>query len=61
MVDGEWSKDHVTAIGSLNLNLEIFGRFWGNLRPGGPLRWKVKTIGWEGRGVVCGKSTPPRL
>jgi hypothetical protein len=22
-----------------------------NLRPGGALRWKVKTICWEGRGV----------
>jgi hypothetical protein len=21
-----------------------------NLRPGGALRWKVETVGWEGRG-----------
>jgi hypothetical protein len=31
-----------------------------NLRSGGALRWKVKTISWEGRKVVCGKLTPPR-
>jgi hypothetical protein len=29
-----------------------------NLRPGGALRWKVKTIGWEGREVVCEKPSP---
>jgi hypothetical protein len=32
-----------------------------NLRPDGALRWKVETIGREGRRVVCGKSAPPRL
>jgi hypothetical protein len=32
-----------------------------NLRPSGALRWKVETIGWEGRGVVCGKPKSPRL
>jgi hypothetical protein len=26
---------------------------WLNLRLGETLRWKVKTVGWEGRGVVC--------
>jgi hypothetical protein len=25
------------------------------------LRWKVGTTGWDGRGVVCRKSTPPKL
>jgi hypothetical protein len=25
------------------------------------LRWKVETASWEWRGVVCGKSAPPRL
>jgi hypothetical protein len=24
-----------------------------NLRPGEAPRWKVETVGWEGRGVVC--------
>jgi hypothetical protein len=38
-----------------------FRRTWLNWRPGGALRWKVETTGWEGRGVVCGKPAPPRL
>jgi hypothetical protein len=57
----EWSKDHMTAIGSSNLNFGLVGKTWLNWRPGGTLRWKVETIGWEGRGVVCRKMTPPRL
>jgi hypothetical protein len=24
----QWLKDHVAGIGPLNLNLEIYGRFW---------------------------------
>jgi hypothetical protein len=36
----EWSKDHVAAIGPLNLNLGICGRFWIIWRPSGALRWK---------------------
>jgi hypothetical protein len=32
-----------------------------NLRPDEALRWKGETTGWDGRGVVCGKSAPPRL
>jgi hypothetical protein len=32
-----------------------------NLRPGGALRWKVETIGWEGQRVVCGKPVPSML
>jgi hypothetical protein len=32
-----------------------------NPRPGGALRWKVETAGWEGQGVVRGKMAPPRL
>jgi hypothetical protein len=47
----EWSEDHVAAIGRSYLN-------W---RPDGALRWKVETVGWEGRGVGCGKPTPSRL
>jgi hypothetical protein len=61
----EWSEDYRAAICFLNSNIETFGRLWLNWRPGGTLRWQVKTVGWEGRGVVCGKSTPqgcrPRL
>jgi hypothetical protein len=57
----EWSEDHVTTIGSLNLNFETFGRSWLNWRPGGVLRWKVETVDWEGQGAVYGKLAPPRL
>jgi hypothetical protein len=32
-----------------------------NLRPGGALREKVETAGWEDRGVVCRKPAPPKL
>jgi hypothetical protein len=38
------------------------GNSWmDNLRPGGALRWKVETIGWEGQRVVCGKPVPSML
>jgi hypothetical protein len=57
----EWSEDHVAAVGSLNSNSSLVGRLWLNWRPGGALRWKVETIGREGRGVVCEKPAPPRL
>jgi hypothetical protein len=57
----EWSKDHVTVIGSLNLNFGLVDRTWLNWRSGGTLRWKVETVDWEGQGVVCGKPAPPRL
>jgi hypothetical protein len=30
-------------------------------RSDGALRWKVETISWEGREVVCGKSAPSKL
>jgi hypothetical protein len=45
------------------LNSKLWFSCWimDKLRPGGALRWKVETAGWEGREVVCGKSTPPRL
>jgi hypothetical protein len=32
-----------------------------NLRLDGALRCKVVIVGWEGRGVVCGKPAPLRL
>jgi hypothetical protein len=57
----EWSEYHVAAIGPLNLNFGIFGRIGLNWRPDEALRWKVETVGWEGRGVVRGKPAPPRL
>jgi hypothetical protein len=57
----EWSEDHVAAIRSLNFNFRTLGRSWLNWRSGGALRWKVKTAGWEGQGVICGNSAPLRL
>jgi hypothetical protein len=57
----EWLEDHVAAIGSLNLSFGTFGRSCLNWRPGGALTWKVEAIGWECRGVGCGKPTPSRL
>jgi hypothetical protein len=57
----EWSKDYVATIGSLNLNFVTVGRAWLNWRSSGGLSWKVETVSWEGRGVVCGKLAPPRL
>jgi hypothetical protein len=38
-----------------------FSSSWLNRRPDGALRWKVKTAGWEGWGVVRGKLIPSRL
>jgi hypothetical protein len=35
--------------------LWLIGALWLNWRPGGTLRSKWETVGWEGRGVVCGK------
>jgi hypothetical protein len=57
----EWSKDHVAAIVPLTQHFGLADGTWLNWRPGGTLRWKVETAGWEGRGVVCGKSAPARL
>jgi hypothetical protein len=57
----EWSEDHRAAIGFLNLNFDLIDGLWLNWRPSGALRWKVKTVDSEGRGVVCGKPAPSRL
>jgi hypothetical protein len=58
----ELSEDHVVAVGYFStLNFGLIDETWLNRRPGGALRWKVETTGWEGRGVVCGKPAPPRL
>jgi hypothetical protein len=49
----EWSEDHVAAIGPLNLNLRICGRFWIICRPGRALKWKGEDhqLGRLGRDV----------
>jgi hypothetical protein len=57
----EWSKDHMADIGSLNLKLWSSWWIMDNLISDGTRRWKRDTVGWEGRGVVCGKSVPSRL
>jgi hypothetical protein len=44
----EWSEDHVVAIGPLNLNLEICGRFWIIWRPGEAHKSKGETTSREG-------------
>jgi hypothetical protein len=36
----ELSEDHMAAIGPLNMNLRICGRFWIIYRLGMTLRWK---------------------
>jgi hypothetical protein len=45
----------------LNSNSILINRTWINWRPGGALRWKGETVGWEHGGVVCGKLAPLRL
>jgi hypothetical protein len=58
----EWSEDHVTAVGYINTqHLGLVDKAWLNWRPGGALRWKVETTGWEGQGVVSDKPAPPRF
>jgi hypothetical protein len=57
----KWSEDHGAVIGSLNLNFGLINGLWLNYKPSGALRWKVKTVGWEGRGVVCEKPAPSCL
>jgi hypothetical protein len=54
----EWLEDHVAAIGPLNLNLGICGRFWLHWRSNGARRWKGETVGWEGQRVLCEKPVP---
>jgi hypothetical protein len=57
----ELSEDHMAVICSLNLNIGLIDGLWLNWRPGEVLRCKVKTVSWEGWGVVCGKSALSRL
>jgi hypothetical protein len=52
----------VAAVCYLNTqHLGLVDKVWLNWRPGGALRWKGETTGWEGQEVVCGKPIPPRL
>jgi hypothetical protein len=48
LVDAKWSEDHVSVIGPyILILLEVYVGMV-NYRPDGVLRWKVKTVGWEG-------------
>jgi hypothetical protein len=57
----EWSEDHLATIGSYTQHFGLVDRTWLNWRPGGALRWKMETAGWEGQGVVCDKPASPML
>jgi hypothetical protein len=48
----EWSEDHGAVICLLILNFGLVDGLWLNWRSGRALRFKVKIIGWEDRGVV---------
>jgi hypothetical protein len=52
----EWSKDHMTAICSLNLNFGLIDRIWLNWRLGEPLgeKWRplVGKVGPTDRSAV---------
>jgi hypothetical protein len=41
---GEWSKDHVAVIGSLNLNLDLIDGLLLNWRQGRPLGGKWRPL-----------------
>jgi hypothetical protein len=56
-----WSEDHMVAICSLKLSFDLVGGIWFNWSSDRALRWKVKTVGWEDRGVIYGKSIHLRL
>jgi hypothetical protein len=57
----EWSKDHVAAIGSLNLKLWLMARTWLKWRPGGANRGKGRQLVGKVGEWVCGKLAPLRL
>jgi hypothetical protein len=57
----EWSKDHVTAIGSLNSTFWLVVKTWLNWRPGGATRGKWGQLVGKVREWVCGKLAPLRL
>jgi hypothetical protein len=58
----KWSEDPVAAVGYFNTqHLGLVDKVWLNWRPDRALRWKGETAGWEGQGVVYGKSALLRL
>jgi hypothetical protein len=57
----EWSKDHVTVIGSLTQHFGLIARTWLKWRPGGATRRKGRQLVGKVRECVCEKSAPPRL
>jgi hypothetical protein len=57
----EWSKDHVTAIDSLNLKLWLMTETWLKWRPGGATRGKERQLIGKVVKWVCGKPAPIKL
>jgi hypothetical protein len=57
----EWSKDHVAAIGPLNLKLWLIAGNWLNWRSGRAIREKRRQLVGKVREWVRGKLAPPRL
>jgi hypothetical protein len=57
----EWSKNHVAAIGSLNLKLWLMAGTWLKWRPGGATRGKGRQLVGKVGEWVCGKPAPSRL
>jgi hypothetical protein len=57
----EWSKDHVAAIGSLELKHWLMAATWLKWRPGGATRGKGRQLVEKVGEWVCDKPAPPRL
>jgi hypothetical protein len=58
----EWSKDHVTAIGSLKTkHLSLLAKIWLKWRPDVTIRRKWGQLVGKVGEWVCGKPAPPRL
>jgi hypothetical protein len=61
MIDGRVVERPSGGHKFLKLKLGLIDGLWLNWRPVGTLRWKMKTIGWEGQTVVSRKSASLRL
>jgi hypothetical protein len=58
----EWSKDHVTDIGSLKIqNCGLSSGVWLKWRPGGTTRGNGRQLVGKVGEWVCGEPAPPRL
>jgi hypothetical protein len=58
----EWSKDHVSAIGSLKIqNCDLSSGTWLKWGPGRATRGKGRQLVGKVGEWVCGEPAPPRL